>query len=151
MDSGVWLRPALPTDCQKYFDWVNDPLVRKNSFSSGKISWSTPQRWFAAQLSSPSARMYVAIRDEELVGQVRFDQTPEETWDLAISVSGQSRGAGLGTEILRLGADRMIHRGCRPMVAAARADNVASIRCLRRNGWADVPSNREGRVCFRKD
>ena len=149
MDGGVWLRPALPSDCRIYFDWVNDPLVRRNSLNSGDVSWSTHQRWFTNQLASPDSRMYVAMCDEEPVGQVRFHKTPEQAWDIAISVSDRSRGKGNGAEIMRLGAERMSYRGCLPLVATARSDNEASIRCLRRNGWDEVPSEQDGRVCYR--
>ena len=70
----IHLRPANYKDCEFLWEWVNDPEVRKASFSSETIPWETHKTWFTKKLANPDCYIYIAIdENEKPVGQIRFD------------------------------------------------------------------------------
>jgi RimJ/RimL family protein N-acetyltransferase len=135
LDSGVWLRAATPQDCQMYFDWANDPLVRQCSLQSDEIRWSDHVDWFHPQLVSKQQRLFVAMRAEQPVGQIRFSQSHDGAWLIAFSIAAQARGSGLGGELLRLGIAAMQFAGEQSFVAKVKHNNTTSAKCFDRLGW----------------
>ncbi len=135
LDSGVWLRAATQRDCQMYFDWANDPLVRQHALQTDEIPWSDHVEWFHGQLASDQRRLFVAMRAEQPVGQIRFSQTPDGTWLIAYSIADQARDCGLGDELLRLGIAAMQFAGEQRFVATVKHTNTASAKCFDRLGW----------------
>ncbi|TWT66209.1 UDP-2,4-diacetamido-2,4,6-trideoxy-beta-L-altropyranose hydrolase [Allorhodopirellula solitaria] len=135
MGSGVWLRRATATDCRLYFDWANDPTVRNNSLQSSMIAWEEHCEWFCEQIARDDRRLFLSIRGEQPVGQVRMSLTPDREWQLGFSVAAEARGSGLGGEILRLGIAAMRNEGEHDFVATVKQANVASAKCFERLGW----------------
>ena len=45
------VRRVSAADAALLWEWRNNDLVRRNSFSTGMIPWEDHQRWFAAQLA----------------------------------------------------------------------------------------------------
>jgi len=149
LDSGVWLRRAEPEDRQMYFEWANDPAVRQNSLQSEEIDWGEHCRWFDRQLEADDRELFVAIRQERPVGQIRWTRTESGEWSVAFSVAAEARGGGLGREIVRLGAARMRAAGHQHFVATVKLDNPASARCFERLGWRRSEDVEAGLVFFR--
>ncbi|TWU15374.1 UDP-2,4-diacetamido-2,4,6-trideoxy-beta-L-altropyranose hydrolase [Allorhodopirellula heiligendammensis] len=135
MDSGVWLRQATSADCRMYFDWANDPLVRTNSLQSAEISWSEHSEWFREQLGRDDRRLFVAMRSDRPVGQIRMSLTADSEWQIGFSVDAAARGGGIGTEILRLGIAAMQIDTDPRFVATVKLANAASAKCFERLGW----------------
>ncbi|MEX1027537.1 MAG: UDP-2,4-diacetamido-2,4,6-trideoxy-beta-L-altropyranose hydrolase [Candidatus Paceibacterota bacterium] len=150
LDTGIWLRQANDNDRQLYFDWANDPEVRQNSLCSEKIEWQSHCQWFDGQLNSADARLLVALREETPVGQIRFNRTPEDEWNVGFSVCGAARGTGVGKELVRLGSAWMDHEALAPLVATVKADNHASALCFSRLGWETMPTESSTRLRYRK-
>jgi RimJ/RimL family protein N-acetyltransferase len=68
------LRLADYNDCEMLWQWVNDPDVRKASFSSEKNSWETHKAWFTDKLEDSNSYIFIALNEnKQPIGQVRFD------------------------------------------------------------------------------
>jgi len=149
LDSGVWLRCATENDRQLYFDWANDPDVRLNSLCSDKIEWQSHCEWFDRQLATTDARLLVGMREDRPVGQIRFNRTHEDEWNVGFSVANDARGTGVGKELVRLGTGWMSHERLSPLVATVKVGNQASARCFIRLGWAEIPTDDSTLLRFR--
>jgi len=44
------LRKAEIKDSYQYFEWRNDPLVRKNSYNSKLIDLDSHNKWFSSKI-----------------------------------------------------------------------------------------------------
>ena len=68
-------RKAKLTDCDLYFEWVNDQEVRANSFSSALITKEEHVDWFNDVLDNPAYSLFIFQNEQgKNVGQVRFEK-----------------------------------------------------------------------------
>jgi UDP-2,4-diacetamido-2,4,6-trideoxy-beta-L-altropyranose hydrolase len=132
------LRAVRNDDEKLIWEWANDPVVREASFRSDSISWENHRRWFAAKLSSPTTRMFVAELEGEAVAQVRFELDSDDAV-ISVSVSSRLRGRHYGSAILKR-ACREIFRTTevKRVVALIKCSNTASQRAFARTGFVRV-------------
>ena len=97
-------REANTQDCRLYFDWANDPASRKQSFNSDPIPFENHQKWFENRLKSPTSKLYIITKEEDSIGQVRFDIKNEEA-TISYSLDKKFRGNGFGSLILKKGVE----------------------------------------------
>lgn len=140
------LRLATATDVLLYFEWANDPDVRKVSFDGNAIPIDAHRIWFAKKLESPDVLMLV-LEAPTPVGQIRFDVAN----DLALigfSLAGHARGRGFGSYLLRQGCQHLHARF--PDVRTARglvkAANIASRRAFEAAGFHVAAETHESGV-----
>jgi hypothetical protein len=70
----LFLRAANKNDCQRIWEWANDPIARAMSFASETIPWDIHVRWFASKVSHPDCLFLIAEdQDGRPVGQTRYD------------------------------------------------------------------------------
>lgn len=94
----VW-RLANSNDSYLFFQWANDPDVRKNAFNQEPIKWENHQKWFSDRLESHNSLLLIFFDNNEPVGQVRIE------WEKAggvidFSVAATERGKGWGAKML---------------------------------------------------
>lgn len=70
-------RPATLSDAKLLFEWRNDPLTRKNSCNTHKISWEEHLNWF-----HNAKNVFIALLDEKPIGTIRFEGT-ELSWTIS--------------------------------------------------------------------
>ena len=68
------IRNAAATDLDLVYSWSNDELVRKQSFSSEKISYNSHCDWFMSKLNSDSSSIFIVEEGPNPVGIVRFER-----------------------------------------------------------------------------
>ena len=132
------LREAGPSDAYALWVWANDPETRASVASRAEIAWDTHVAWLLSQLGNPCALVWIGELDaSQPVGTIRFDTT--DNWGtarLSYTIAPESRGRGLGREIVALGVARL--RELRP-VARVWADvgetNGRSRRIFERLSW----------------
>lgn len=101
------VRPAIRADELLLFDWVNDPLVRINSFSKSPIDYESHRTWFLKTLSDPNALIFIGEDDFDLpIGQIRFNCYRNEA-KIDISIDSAFLGHGLGKQLLKLGLSKL--------------------------------------------
>lgn len=130
------IRRADEADLQRYFDWANDEVVRRNAFNMEPISWETHTKWFSSRLKDSATLLFVIESDGEPVGQVRFELC-EDTAEIGYSLASVFRGRGLGSEMLNLafgalaaGSDRSLS-----LVARVKEGNIASNKVFNKLGF----------------
>ena len=134
------LRPALLTDRELVFGWVNDPATRAAAFAPDPVPWATHVAWFGARLNDPHCWFFLGLDDDQPAACVRFDDDldPARAGETTISVmvAPDRRGRGLGQRLIRAGADHMIRvNGAEYVNAYIRPDNPASIRGFEQAGF----------------
>ena len=96
-------RPISQFDEVQVLEWANDPLTRRNSFSSALITPESHHLWFARQLNNPQCHFYlIEIAGSLPAGQVRF-QHEQDGWNVHFTMNPVLRGRGLGTALLKIG------------------------------------------------
>ena len=95
------LREARQSDADYLFVLANDPVTRNNSFNSEPIDWEDHVRWFEKALNDPDKYIFVAYKDGNKVGVVRFETGGETV--VGVTVDPLFRGKGLAAGIIRNG------------------------------------------------
>ena len=132
------LRPAAPDDELLYFDWANDPEVRRQAIRTDEIPLERHQEWFAATLGTTRSYLFVMCAGELPVGQIRFD------WDGAdaridYSIDPLFRGRGWGTQVVALGVKHRLKSGPITFRADVKEANLASRSVFGRLGFDECP------------
>jgi len=138
----IRLRPACEVDIALYFNWANDPEVRKNAVNTNTIAWATHRAWFANKLQDVNCRLFVLEAAGLPVGQIRFDRVGDESY-IDYSLDSIVRGRGWGLRLLDLGVDQI--RLIEPvrLRAEVKAGNEVSAAIFLRNGFTET-SNASG-------
>lgn len=96
-------RKALKSDSELYFKWVNDPLVREQSYNSNTVSWDEHQAWFLEKINHSDWHFYLFENFENnYVGQVRIQIIDLSNAVIGVSVDAFYRGMGCGLSMLQL-------------------------------------------------
>ncbi len=133
----VYLRPGLPEDVDRVFEWANDPVTRKVSFNTGPVPYAGHVAWFATQLESDQRNLFIAMDGDEPVALVRLDQASgDRSCIVSINVAPSARGRGIGTRVLVAAGPVAATLGFERVDAYIRPSNVASIRAFEKAGYA---------------
>ncbi|MBL8995014.1 MAG: UDP-2,4-diacetamido-2,4,6-trideoxy-beta-L-altropyranose hydrolase [Spirochaetia bacterium] len=130
------LRPVEKDDSRLLFDWANDPETRQNAFQSSQIPWVDHEHWFQSNLGSNKTRIFIALIENTPIGQIRFDLRENKGWEIDFSISSPWRGRGLGSQVLKLGAEVMtqITRAQR-LFGVVKSNNQASSKAFLSAGF----------------
>lgn len=100
----ISFRKANENDAKLLFDWANDKDVRINSLNQFPILWENHLQWFESKLNSPNTLIFILERENEPLGQIRFDKVGE-FWEIDYSIDKKERGKGYGKIIVKQGLD----------------------------------------------
>lgn len=136
------VRLAKNIDMLPLFNLANDPVVRKNSFSTKPIALDEHKRWFSGTLLNDKRRLFVIYDSENLVGQVRFD-IDGDCAVISISVTVAYRGFGLASMILEksLGIFHDLDSYVSKVYAYVKNDNIASRNSFVHAGFEDCEND----------
>ena len=135
--SEVYLREATMDDKDLLFEWANDPVVRSESFHSGRISYEEHCKWFDRIMSDENELQFVLVSLSENIGQARLTIKDGDAV-VSYSIAPDKRGQDLGNEVIRLLQEEVrknsrIHR----LVAQVKPSNIASMKCFEKNGFTE--------------
>jgi UDP-2,4-diacetamido-2,4,6-trideoxy-beta-L-altropyranose hydrolase len=117
--------------------WANDPIVRKNAFSSRTISEDEHRDWFHMVLKNQEHRGFYIVEGsaDVPVGQVRFDRV-QAGWEVTYSIDQIFRSRGLGSNVLGVAIEKFkLERGRTPIIGKVRTNNLASMKVFERLGF----------------
>ena len=120
------LREATIDDVDMYFDWVNDPEVRKSALNPAIIAIEHHIKWFNKQITSNEAFMYVYECDGVAIGQTRFNIIDGIAY-IDYSIDEFARGKGIGYCMLQEAIKRFFNMNNVLIVAEVKKTNSASI------------------------
>lgn len=126
-------RNATLDDLTLYYEWVNEPVVRKQSYNSNPISLENHLKWYTEKLSSKNCIMYVVEMEKIPIGQIRFEISSENIAIISFSVDVNFRGKSLGQGILRTGIAQFNkdHGAKYQLIGYVKKDNIASLKAFR--------------------
>lgn len=131
---GISLKKAVKDDCDLFYKWANEDETRKNSFSSEKIELEDHIRWFYEKLEDSNTEIYVVIKAEKYVGQVRLEKKNDVSY-ISYSIDKQYRRNGIGTEVLRIIKSLSKEN---KLIGKVKKTNTASIKAFRKAGYEEV-------------
>jgi len=136
-------RNATLKDADILFDWVSDPITRKNSFDSSPIIWDTHINWLNKKLNDPLCKFYIFYLDYEPIGVVRLEQN--EQMIIGVTIAPEFRGKGLGSEIIKQGCLEYWKENDSDILAYIKKENLTSKRSFEKAGFT-LHSD----ICFRE-
>lgn len=146
-DSDISVREAKAEDILLYFNWANDPSVRKFAFHTDRISFESHSQWFEKKLRSNESILCLCYSNETPVGQVRFDKVEKGLY-IDISIDATYRGKGYGKKVLNSAIDYVFYKyGFHNFISEVKEENVASVNLFLSTGFAMV-EKKKGVLCF---
>jgi RimJ/RimL family protein N-acetyltransferase len=130
------LRNAEYSDIDILFEWVNDAVVRMNSFSAAQISYEDHKKWLENKLSSKKSKLFIGVDENKPVGIIRFDLINSEDAQASITIAPSMRGKGYGKELVSLGIEEVKKTGfARRLLAQTKPENLPSQFIFINNGF----------------
>lgn len=127
-ESPLIARDANLHDELLLFEWVNDPLVRRNSFADINVTIERHSVWLVARLAAPEdCQLYIIETPDGIpIGQTRFDRRAGR-WEIDYTVGPAFRGRGLGRAVLATGIAKLAGRTPQAVVTGrVKGGNLAS-------------------------
>ena len=145
MEEKIYLRRVKETDMKLLFDWRNNELVRKNSFSMEPVEWEEHVKWFNATLVNSSVLFFIMMCKEQEVGQIRIDLELDNTAIINYSIAEKYRGLGYGKQILHLAETELYERFKNKYMlkALVKENNISSQVDFERIGYIIQNTNRD--------
>jgi len=110
--SSLQARRTRVADETLILDWANDRETRMNGFCSEAISPEVHHHWFNSRLRDIEGcfMCIVESKDGVPVGQVRFQRTEGEIYEVHYSLAKCFRGRNIGHEMLKTGMQYFFKR-----------------------------------------
>lgn len=131
------IRLATKNDVGLYFNWANDPDVRKHSYQQNLINYNDHIKWFDSKINDQNFKFYIFGNDKQQhLGQVRINKSDEETI-IGISIDSQHRGLGYGSKMLIQACENYfsMNPSCQ-ITAYIKEDNMASVAIFKKAGFS---------------
>jgi len=130
----ISLRKASGEDVMLVYKWSNDPLVRKNSYSSEAITLEDHKQWYLAKINAPNTYFYIVEVNGTPAGIVRYE-IQEEHAVVGISIADEYRGQGLAAAFLKESAKKYFKENKRPIFAYIKKQNIISVKSFEKAGY----------------
>ena len=134
------LRKATRQDCDDLYRFRNDPLTRKQSFNQQEILYEEHCQWFEQALEDIQRVFYIGQNDKnEKCGVVRFDIRGESFAEINVIVNPQSRGQGIGRQLISQTCSLFFAETKRRLILARiKETNSASIFVFQKAGFVEL-------------
>ena len=135
----LFLREAKESDRDLLYEWVNDPAVRKSSFSMHDIPYKDHCIWFENVLKDDYCLQYIVMDKDIPVGQVRVN-IQDEIGELDYSIAAKFRRCGYGKITISLILKEIVtnHPNVKVIRARVKPDNISSQKVLIENGLVET-------------
>lgn len=136
------LRKAADADAGVCWEWVNDPEVRCQSYTSDPIPWEKHILWFSKKIQDRSCRYYIVERQNEPVAQIRFDVNADGEASISYLTDKLYRNNGMGVWILSRGIKELMRDACgiKIIKGHVKKTNIASQRSFEKMAFHKTDS-----------
>jgi UDP-2,4-diacetamido-2,4,6-trideoxy-beta-L-altropyranose hydrolase len=137
-ETQLTIKKVTPVDVELVFKWINDPVVRRQSYSTALITWETHSAWFQKKMNDKNYRMYLFYLKDDPAGQIRFD-IENTSATLSYLIDEEHRGKGLGSMIIKKGilSLRAEKENIKQVVGFVKKNNIPSSRSFRKLGFVE--------------
>ncbi|MEO5572113.1 MAG: UDP-2,4-diacetamido-2,4,6-trideoxy-beta-L-altropyranose hydrolase [Bacteroidia bacterium] len=131
-------RFAEEADVSLFFQWANDPLVRKNSYNQNLVLYDYHVKWFHLKLVSGECKFYLFFDEQDNpVGQVRMEKSENEIV-VGISVDKNFRGKSYGVQMLEAATNDYLKSNPESTIAAyIKIENASSYNIFLKVGFTN--------------
>ncbi len=144
------LRKATQEDAKMLFEWKNEALTRKNSFSSEPVPWESHIAWFEKKLKDENCLFYIMCENGADVGTFRIEIDPETATGLMhVTVDKDCRGNHTVQRILAVVEEEVKGLSLKYLLAEVKPHNIASQKALDKNNY-HVLERTEEEIIYRK-
>ena len=133
------LRKVNITDKDITYKWVNDPLIRRYSYSKFKVLFEDHYVWFKNKLESNDSEYYILEVNNLPIGSIRFDELSTKKGKINYLVDSLHTGKGMGSIILKEGI-LMIekdHPELESVYGLVFKENIPSIKIFKKLGFKE--------------
>ena len=128
------LRNANKEDKDLFFEWVNDPEVRRWSFSPQIIKSEEHSNWFNSKMDDKNVLIFIFQIDSCPAGFVRFEK--DISLVLNYLISSDERGKGRAVNMLKMAIMKIPRKWEEiDILAYTLPNNIASIKSLEKAGF----------------
>ena len=121
------------------WNWRNDPITRKMSRNTQKISWKEHSLWLEKKLTDQSSKIFIGMNNDNPIGVLRFDRCEinKTTYEISINISPLNRGKGIGKKLLIKGIEQFLKEviDCKIIKAEVKNFNIPSNNLFRSCGF----------------
>ncbi len=131
------LRPVERNDCRILWEWRNDPVTRKYAFNTECIPYETHKKWFENSLKNKNRHIFIVLKEDERVGEIRFDINPQtKAADVDITIDPRYRGMCIGREALKKACSYAFKNlKIKKFIAKIKTSNKASLKIFEYVGF----------------
>ena len=133
----VSLRSANENDLEETLKWANDKAVRAFSFNNTEISPAEHYNWFLNKINSQDCYYFIASKNNENIGSVRFDIINGEAV-ISYLLASSFHHQGLGTILLKKGLEALAGKDdnrITAIVGYVMPENIPSVKTFERLGY----------------
>jgi len=107
----IKLRKLSIKDSDMIYQWRNDDLIVSLSSNQKKVNKKEHQSWIKASLENPKRIIYIIEKDNEPMGQIRFDKDikQEKLCYISIYLISGFKSRGYGKKALALAFDEIFN------------------------------------------
>lgn len=135
----ISIRLAKTDDLNITYEWANDELTRKNSFSSESVLFENHKTWWSSKMNDDKAVYYICEAGNVSAGIVRFDKDKEsENFIIGVTVAPTHRRKGLADKFLKLACTEFFKTHNNFVDAYIKHENTASIKSFEKAGFTFV-------------
>lgn len=119
------------------FDWANDPVVRKWSFSKDSIKYEDHVKWFHNKMNDPNCIYFIGKENDKNIGQIRLDIS-ENSGIISFSVDKEYRGRGYGLKLLQMLENYILSNMDFEnfnLIGCVKKENISSVKCFLQCGY----------------
>ncbi len=132
----IHFRKASFQDVIQYFEWVNNPLVRIQSFNTNSISLAEHTKWFTKAINDNSKLMLIFSDNNITIGQVRVEISDENIAIIDISIDETQRGKGYASQLLQIATDEFLCINPQHKINAhIKRENITSVKSFLKAGF----------------
>ena len=133
-----YFRKATLKDSDIVFNLSNDSSVREQSINKNSITLAEHEKWFPQKITDTNHLFLLAFnKDENFIGQVRFQLEENDSAVVSISINKEFRGKGFSKKMLVEGCSKLFtqQKLVKTIFAYILPDNHASIKSFLSAGF----------------
>lgn len=129
-------RKAEAKDMMLYFEWVNEKLVRSQSYATKSINLDEHKKWFFNKIKDQNTTMLVFSNGVNKIGQIRIEKYSKKKAKIGISVEKKHRGKKFAFKMIDIASSYFLNNNTDfALNAFIKESNKRSIRSFEKAGY----------------
>lgn len=133
----IKIRNAVEDDLLDTWCWYKDISTRQMSGNTDSIDFDKHKSWFYESINSKDRLLFIGVdHNDKNIGLSRFDLLDQGLVRVSITLNPEMRGKKLSSPFLQESINEFSLNGMNKFIATIRKENISSIRCFEKVGFA---------------